>query len=171
MDTFDTATASVRSEDEFWGWYNSYLTAMIGISIFGGQITFSIVISDFADPSEVVQSSDPNWQPVFQKQTIRTFLAISWLLFTFTLAMALVAKMLGSEPSTRRWFRHAFGETTMHSLMAATTILLEEVPVSAFLFLALSVTPYVPVVGWIGVGGISLFMIFLAILWFRLWFG
>ena len=158
MDVMTTTTIPVEGAT-FWGWFDGYLTAMIGVSVFGGQITFTVILSDIPDPEDIMVS------PSFQRQTVRTFLAISWVLFAFTLALSLLVKMLMSDHLTRGWIEDKIGVRMMHHMTALTIILLEELPVVAFLFLALSVTAYVPIVGWIGVGSISLFAAFLAVLW------
>jgi hypothetical protein len=150
-------------EATLWGWFDGYLTAMIGVSVFGGQITFTIVLSDIPDPEDVVAS------PSFQQQTVRTFLAVSWLLFAATLALALLVKMLMSEHGTRSWIHGSFSDGALRYGTALTVLLLEELPVVAFLFLALSVTAYVPVVGWVAVGSIGFFVAFLGVLWLWIW--
>lgn len=151
--------------DNTWldGWFDGYLTAIIGVSVFGGQITFSVALSDIPDPAEVIPS------PPYQRQTVRTFVTISWLLFMFTLAIALFVKMIVSDNATRYWIRAIFGVGGLRRIIAATIILLQELPIAAFLFLALSITAYVPIVGWVGVGSISCFAVFIGVLWFRLW--
>ena len=145
------------------GWFDGYLTAIIGVSVFGGQITFSVALSDLPDPADIIPS------PFFQRQMVRTFVTVSWLLFMFTLAIALFAKMIFSENTTRYWVRAIFGATGLRRIVATMMLLLQELPVVAFLFLALSITAYVPVVGWIGVGSVSLFAAFIAVLWIMLW--
>jgi len=57
----------------------------------------------------------------------------------------------------------------LHCIIELTLSLVEELPVVSFRFLALAVTSYVPLVGWIAFGLKSAFVTFLGVLWLRLW--
>jgi hypothetical protein len=138
-------------------WWEGYLNAILGISLFGGQITFTVILSEIADPATL----HANKTALFSKETARLFVAISWMLFTITLGLAAVIRILISDVNLKeaankgfkngsRWIRLA------HSLL---TLFLNGLPIAAFLFLALAVVAYVPIVGWITLGLISFFLI------------
>ncbi|KAK1758026.1 hypothetical protein QBC47DRAFT_357926 [Echria macrotheca] len=156
-----------QTATSFLAWFSEYLNAIIGIAALGGQITFTVIVSDIADPS-ILGNNAPDDAPrtvLFDKERVRLLIALSWLFFTTTLGLAVVAKILfaNSPPPDSAEGRVAFGR-----MYTALTFLLNGIPVAAFLLLALATVAYVPVVGWIGVAVISLFGLFVGFLWFVL---
>ena len=151
----------------FWNWFSEYLNAIIGIAALGGQITFTVIVSDIADPSILGNNSldDVPRAVIFPKERVRLLIALSWLFFTMTLGLAVVAKILfaTSPPPDCPEGRVALGK-----IYTGLTFLLNGLPVAAFLLLALATAAYVTVVGWFGVAVISLFGIFVLFLWYVL---
>ncbi|GAB1312863.1 hypothetical protein MFIFM68171_03073 [Madurella fahalii] len=158
------------SEDgEFWRWLDGYLKGIIVISVFGGQITFTVLVSDIADPADTIQADrnnpDPSLIPTFARETVRTFLGISWLLFTVSLGIAVFVKTVLSDTKGRNWLVRKLGTDGFSRLYSTLTFLLNALSVSPFLFLALATAAYLPVVGWIGTAFVSLFAIAVGIFW------
>src|SRR5579859_3097453 len=60
--------------------FEGFLSFVIGVSIFGAS-TFAVVVSQIANPSDLYA------KPRFTAKTVRTFLAISWLLFILALGI------------------------------------------------------------------------------------
>ncbi|KAK0732247.1 hypothetical protein B0H67DRAFT_640541 [Lasiosphaeris hirsuta] len=145
----------------FWGWLSEYLNAILGIAILGGQITFTVIVSDISDPPDT---------SAFSKDTVRFFIALSWLFFTSSLGLAVLTKVLvASGPLSSSGgpiigpARRAF--VAIYSLL---TFLLNLLPIAAFMLLALAVAAYVPGVGWAGVALTGFFGILVLFLWFAL---
>jgi hypothetical protein len=136
-----------RSDERFWSWFNDYVKAVIAIAILGSQITFTLVVSDIADPASIGNASS-----LFHKETVRLLISISWLLFICTLGVGVITSLLfAADPRDPSDFYFA------HLLTKSITFLLNFLPVGAFLLLSLATTAYVPIVGWIGVALLSLF--------------
>ena len=165
-------------------WWSNFTKAFIGISTFGASITFGIILSNFADPA-LPNPSKPNLekQVYFSQETIRVFLAVSWLLFIMVLGFASITGMLLIDPYVQdRFGNHHDVKKAMErqlkfpgfkakmplSLVQGLDLLslvLESLTMAAFLFLSLAIVSYVPVVGWIGVGFISFVAAVLLYLW------
>jgi hypothetical protein len=150
--------------DRLLSWWDGYLNGLIAVSLFGGQITFTVIISEIANPA-ILNSVQTH--TTFGKETVRMFVALGWLLFMVSLGIAVVAKMLLLDIGIRERILVNLAESRkwliFHSVLS---FFLNGLPVIAFLFLALAVAAYVPVVGWIGVGLISLFILIVLVLWF-----
>ncbi|KAL2262883.1 hypothetical protein VTK26DRAFT_9147 [Humicola hyalothermophila] len=139
---------SLRSTYAFLSYYQEYLKAVIGIAVLGGQITFTVIVSDISEPKTTV----------FARETVRLLIAISWLCFTVALGLGVFALLdssyrgnnIGPLPLSNR-FRYVWA----HGVIAA----LNRLPMAAFFLLALAVAAYVPVVGWIAVASISFYII------------
>ncbi|KAK4159393.1 hypothetical protein QBC43DRAFT_327191 [Cladorrhinum sp. PSN259] len=155
---------NTQGTPSFWGWFNEYLNAVIGIAALGGQITFTVIVSDIADPSTLRNSGPGPEDDGATKEKVRFFIALSWLFFTATLGLAVVAKILftnGPQPSPT-------GGNALRAIYSGLTLVLNMLPIAAFLLLALATTAYVPTVGWVGVALISLLGLFVLVLWFIL---
>ena len=37
--------------DRYWDWFRAYLATVTAIAVLGGQITFSLIVSQLADPA------------------------------------------------------------------------------------------------------------------------
>jgi hypothetical protein len=98
------------------------------------------------------------------------FVALSWLFFMVELGIAALAKILLMDENMKRATKTYFVHRNKNFLFVynGLTFLLNGLPLVAFLFLALAVAAYVPVVGWIGVGFISLFTLIVFVLWAKL---
>src|SRR4051812_17833012 len=64
-------------------WLDVFLPTVVQIAIFGGSITFTVVISNNKTPSAYK----------FREGTVTTFLALAWLFFVLALALASIAQM------------------------------------------------------------------------------
>lgn len=161
------APAAPTPEPAFWSWFNEYLNAIIGIAVLGGQITFTVIVSDIADPSTLGDPPfDAQVSVLFSKEKVRFFVALSWLFFTASLGLAVVAKVLfanGPLSGTGR-----LGSRAFNTIYGVLTLLLNALPIAAFLLLALAIAAYVPAVGWVGVTIIAIFGLFVLLLWFVL---
>ncbi|KAL9622225.1 MAG: hypothetical protein Q9160_003408 [Pyrenula sp. 1 TL-2023] len=145
-------------EQRFWSWFSDYLTSVVAIAVLGGQITFTVIVSDIADPRA------SNTAPVFDKETVRLLIAISWLFFTCTLGLAVITKLLFSGD-----YRGARAPKLNGLFGWTVTFLLNFLPIGAFLLLALAAAAYVPVVGWFGTGFVSLFTLAVSFFWIFGW--
>ncbi|KAF2183520.1 hypothetical protein K469DRAFT_751526 [Zopfia rhizophila CBS 207.26] len=143
----------------FVNFLQGYLKAMLAISLFGGQITFTIILSDIYDPNKL---SSPH-RASFSKETVRLFVSISWMLFTFVLGLSAIAQILLSDSKIREVVGKGGSWTVVWMLFA-----LNLMPVLAFLFLALAVTAFVPVVGWVVLGFVGLYAVVVVSLWWAL---
>ena len=154
----------VDHEKRFWSWFDDYLKAIIGIAVLGGQITFTLIVSDIADPAtlKLTSNTEENSHTTFQKETVRLFIALSWLFFTLTLGLDVLTNLLFSGDR-----RGALAPRVNSFFLNVVTFFLNCLPIAAFLLLSLAAAAYVPVVGWIGVGFISVFA--LLVLWFWLY--
>jgi hypothetical protein len=75
--------AASKTQDEIAvEWLDKFLPTAIDIAIFGGSITFTVVISKNNDPAHI-----------FGAGTVTTFLALTWLFFVLALALASIAQM------------------------------------------------------------------------------
>jgi len=164
-----TAASLPGNREHFWAWVDGYLKGIIGISVFGGQITFTVLVSDIADPADVVRpvptNADPPFTPTFTRETVRTFIGISWLLFTISLGISGILKTLLSDRNEREWLVQKLGTRGFRRLYSIVTLVLNTLTVAPFLFLSLATAAYLPVVGWIGTAFVSLFIIVVGIAW------
>ncbi|KAH6679181.1 hypothetical protein B0J14DRAFT_580248 [Halenospora varia] len=169
MDAIVEPTEQANPGDEhLLRWWDGYLNGLIAISLFGGQITFTVIISEIANPATLDPTSVASRTNTrFERETVRMFVALSWLLFMVPLGIAVVTKMLLLDVGIREYIRInlADGHKCFMYIPSVLSFLLNALPVIAFLFLALAVVAYVPVVGWIGVGLISLFILIVFVLW------
>lgn len=144
-----------KPADSFKAWFQAYLAFVIGIAVLGGQITFTLIVSQLADPPP---------QSVFSMGAVRHLIAAAWLLFTGTLGVGVITSLLFTDD--RRSTRTP-GISGLSGFVI--TFLLNFLPLGAFLLLALAAAAYTPVVGWIGVGGISLFGLLVLYYWIFGW--
>ncbi|KAK3339721.1 hypothetical protein B0T25DRAFT_362257 [Lasiosphaeria hispida] len=158
------ATTEISSQTTFRIWLDGYYNAIIGTAALGGQITFTVIVTDILDP-RALRSRDPAANPadVFSVETIRLLIALSWLLFVATLGLAITAKLVCCSPP----FPGADdlklppnGPT--HAIL---TLVLNALSIGAFFLLSLAITAYVPVVGWMGVAMLSIYSVGVLGLW------
>jgi hypothetical protein len=84
------------NEDELTDqWFESFFPATIGMATLGASITFSTIVSKLEDPAHL-NPEDPteHTYSVYSRETVRTFLGISFLLFVITLGVASFAVLL-----------------------------------------------------------------------------
>ncbi|KAK0710678.1 hypothetical protein B0H67DRAFT_554776 [Lasiosphaeris hirsuta] len=158
------ATTERSSQTTFRNWLDGYYNAIIGTAALGGQITFTVIVTDILDP-RTLRSRDPAVNPadVFSVETIRLLIALSWLLFVATLGLAITAKLVCCSPP----FPGADdlklppnGPT--HAILI---LALNALSIGAFFLLSLAITAYVPVAGWMGVAMLSIYSLGVLGLW------
>jgi hypothetical protein len=138
-------------------WWDSFSKGIIGISTFGASITFSVILTDLPDPVAVRQLSPSKLSSKvhFGREDVRKFLSLSWLMFVLGLGFAIVSQIKLQRSSTYGTGLHWF-EITLNGLI-----------LSAFMFLSLSVSAYVPEVGFAGVGFIAFFALVVLCMWMK----
>lgn len=156
------ADGPMPEDRDFWGWLDNYLTGIIGIALLGGQITFTVLVSEIADPAQTVA---PPRAPTFGRETVRTFIAVAWLLFTTLMGISVFVKILLSDPRERGWLVRRLGAGRFRAGYAALTLLLNALSIVPFLFLALAATAYVPVVGWLGTALVAVYTVVVGVSW------
>ena len=141
--------------------FQTFVSFILTISIFGVS-TFAVIVGQMQDPADIWKP-DP---PPFTLSRVRTFLAIAWLCFVLSLAVAgyssslitiwrqraLGAIAAGSDRSEwwKNWDR--FG--------VAVSVILHILVVLAFFFLSISLVAYVGAAGWVMVGFTSAALVF-----------
>jgi hypothetical protein len=141
-------------------WFESFLPATIGIATVGSSVTFTTIVSQLQDPARLDPNDPAAVTPtVFHRETVRTFLATSWLLFVIALGFASFATLLlnfhrGEVKEGFSLSRKNFGYEVAGILVS---FILETLLLGAFLFLALALVAYSQTVGWIAVGFTSAF--------------
>lgn len=106
-------------------------------------MTFSYVVGGLRDPID---------RNPFNKAIIEAFLAISWLLFTLSLAFTtFFATILNfySADAIKHWAEGGKRKVLIQWYATLTSALLYGLVVVAFAFLSLVVTAYTGTVGWI----------------------
>ncbi|GKU14824.1 unnamed protein product [Fusarium langsethiae] len=116
---------------------------MIAISVFGAS-TFAVIIGEMTDPAEIWES------PAFTLKTVRLFLAVSWLSFAMSIALA------GYSGSVLALMRQkAKGEVDEETIKKWTpaglvvSVALHLLIVTGFFFMSLSLVAYVGSFGWV----------------------
>jgi len=142
-------------EDKRYAWYDSFAKGIIGLTTFGASITFSVVLSDLPDPVPIrTHAGTKLAQKIkWDKEMVRRFLSIAWLMFVLALGFAIISLVQLKK------------KMTISSGMKLLEILLELLVLSAFMFLALAVSAYVPEVGIAGVGFIAFFALMVLSMW------
>ncbi|RYP23287.1 hypothetical protein DL765_001196 [Monosporascus sp. GIB2] len=151
-----------EGDQEFINYLSSYATAMIFVSALGSQITFSIIVSDIADPKSIVpwQQGELRRGAIFSLEKVRALVALSWLFFLMTLGIAATTQALLLHPTIKdsvlKRRKDALKLNNRHwftLLSIAGFFFASHLPIAAFLLLSLAVTSYVPTAGWIAVCG------------------
>lgn len=122
-------------------------TGVVFLSTFGGSITFQTIIQDLGT------GEDENPGHRFSRRRARTFLAISWVLFTVDLGVSaiLIAMLyLYRGRSQNSWADSFF-------VRVVSFMFLPGVLIGALLFSSLAVTAYSEPTGWTAVGFCGLF--------------
>ncbi|KAJ4244571.1 hypothetical protein NW762_014426 [Fusarium torreyae] len=132
--------------------FRFFVVTMITISIFEAS-TFAVIMGEMTDPAEIWAPRSPT----FTLKTVRLFLAISWLAFAMSIALAgytgsflaLLQQKAGGEIDDgmiQKW--------TPAGLVVSA--LLHLLIVTGFLFMSLSLVAYVGALGWVIVSFSSL---------------
>ena len=145
--------------ERFVNYLQGYSNAMLAISLFGGQITFTVILSDVYDPAELTSRYRSN----FSKETVRLLVSLSWMLFTFAMGFSAIITILLSDSAIKEVANR--GIPAILRGIRMLLLLLNLMPICAVLFLALAVTAYVPVVSWFVTGFVGLFLIVAILLW------
>jgi hypothetical protein len=145
------STSNARS------WWDSFSKGVIGISTFGASISFSVIVTDLPDPVAIRAASTSSLAAkiTFEKETVRKFLSLAWLMFLLALGFALISQLK---------LRKSDGTGGSLKFLG---LILNGLILSAFMFLSLSVAAYVPEVGMAGVGFLSWFGLMILGMWFN----
>jgi hypothetical protein len=146
--TMDAISESVLEElkRNFDSW-DQYFSHMIVFAVFGGQITFTVVVSDIYDPQKVSAGGSPPFVKI-GKETVRLFVALAFMFFIIILGVAGTGKVILSNPTIKTRILQRLRETS--SPLEKFTIAaccIDYFPILAVLFLGLAVSAYVPGVG------------------------
>jgi hypothetical protein len=134
-------------------WVEKILPSIIELSIFGGSITFTVVVAQ-------------NRRPQRFEDSLQTFLALGWFFFVLTLGVATAAQMALSfqrnnirdafNQGYRTWRAGNGGARTLNERMACAIFVFFKIAdilcvlvLLAFMFLSLCVVAYDVVVGWL----------------------
>ena len=130
-----------------------FLSFTVGVSIFGASI-FTVIVSEIAQPGK------PPSNERFDERTVRTLLAISWLLFVLALGIGGVSINLltGTGENPQFWSR-----LKIRSLI----LLLQSLIIGAFLILSLVIVAYTGDVGWVAVAFSSVAELIAVIYFFK----
>jgi hypothetical protein len=145
-------------------WLSAYVAVMTNVAIFGGSITFTVIVADLVDPSTL----QTRFRASFAVETVRLWVALGWMCFTFTLGISCIAAILYADNTLKfvppsRW---GFIDFVLKLML----LVLSALPICAFGCLSLAVAAYVPVVGWLVLGlcvvylGVVLILVMYAIL-------
>ena len=89
------------------------------------------------------------------------------MLFTITLGLAAIIRIVISDVSMREAAKERLrnGPKRVWLVHGLLTLFLNGLPLTAFLFLALAVVAYVPIVGWVTFGITAFFVVIAVVLW------
>jgi hypothetical protein len=146
-------------------WFESFISATIAISILGVTITFTTLVSQLQDPSALDASNASTLTPTsFDRETVRLFIAISWLLFVVALGLATCLSLVLN--AARREIETAL---TANALVPVTahliSLALQGCLFGAFLFFSLTVAAYCRAVGFTAVGLTASFALAAFVVW------
>lgn len=129
--------------------WEQYFSGMIIIAIFGGQITFTIVLSDIYDPRKVFARESLPYLGT-DKEKVRVFVALAFLFFSIALGAAAVGKIVLANPTTKTQILRSLRKKQYSPLkwLTITACCIDYFPMLAFLFLGFAVSAYVPGVGF-----------------------
>lgn len=147
-------SASMAPSTEIPGdikWQLDLLPSVMKVSIFGGSITFSVLVAKH-------EGSNGS----FTDATITTFLSIAWLFFALALVIAWGGQLLLGFKLESFENENEKGRKVFLRLMSLALQLLVLI---SFLFLSLVVVCYSKPVGWLSVGFIILFIGIALLFW------
>jgi hypothetical protein len=142
-------------DDKVLRWWDSFSKGIIGVSTIGASICFSVIFSELPDPVAIRQIHDTaiSKKITFDRETVRKFLSLSWLMFVLALGFAIISQL-----KLRK-------STSWGSGLKALEITLNSLVLTAFIFLSLAVSAFVPEVGLAGVGFLSFFALTVISMW------
>jgi hypothetical protein len=145
-----TITPNTAGTAEAVASFQGFLSFIIGISIFGASI-FTVIISEIANPGDLSEA------PRFTRETVRTFLGISWLLFVLALGVvALSMSLLAYQQEHKNTGINGPWRYRWERLGLLASALIQLLVIAAFLFLSLVLVAYTEVVGWVAVAFTSI---------------
>ncbi|KAH7022297.1 hypothetical protein EDB80DRAFT_877853 [Ilyonectria destructans] len=127
--------------------FKMFISLVFSVSIFGAS-TFAVVVGQMTDPADIWK---PN-PPPFTLSTIRNFIAIAWLCFVLSIAVAGYSSSLLTIQRDRVRGDYDDWAKKWESIGILASTVLHLLLVTAFLFLSLSIVPYACAVGWVAVG-------------------
>ncbi|RGP71805.1 hypothetical protein FSPOR_3171 [Fusarium sporotrichioides] len=146
----ETGPGSQKKNGDELEFFRFFVVTMIAISVFGAS-TFAVIMGEMTDPAEIWES------PAFTLKTVRLFLAISWLSFAMSIALA------GYSGSVLALMRQkAKGEVDEETIKKWTpaglvvSVALHLLIVTGFFFMSLSLVAYVGSFGWVIVSAAGL---------------
>lgn len=148
-------TANKKDSDDL-EFFRFFVVTMIAISVFGAS-TFAVIMGEMTDPADIWES------PIFTLKTVRLFLAISWLSFAMSIALAGYS---GSVLALMRQMQKGdLDEATIKKWTPAglvVSVALHLLIVTGFFFISLSLVAYVGPFGWVivSVSGIMYIVVF-----------
>ncbi|KAF3929046.1 hypothetical protein ABW20_dc0103257 [Dactylellina cionopaga] len=140
-------------EKAFIEWLKGYLDTIALIAGLGSSITFSIIVSEIADPaalSETRMGLRPG--AVFDLDQVRLIISLGWCVFTIAVGISIFAKILFIDPVAQRNLGPLLKSKFFQYQLGTVLFLLNMLPTLAFMLISLAVTAYVPAVGWIATG-------------------
>lgn len=125
--------------------FEGFLSFVLSLSIFGAS-TFAIIVSEIANPNEL------SLNPRFTRETVRTLLGISWLLFVLALGIvALSMSLLAYQRERSTTGLEGLWGQRWDCLGLVASSLIQVLVIVAFLFLSLVLVAYTEAVGWVAV--------------------
>lgn len=152
----ETGPNSHKSNGDDLEFFRFFVVTMIAISVFGAS-TFAVIMGEMTDPADIWES------PTFTLKTVRLFLAVSWLAFAMSIALA------GYSGSVLALMRQkAKGEVTEETIKKwipaglVVSVALHLLIVTGFFFMSLSLVAYVGSFGWVivSVSGLMYLVVF-----------
>jgi hypothetical protein len=110
--------------------FEGFFPSVIAISTLGASITFTVIVSSLPEPKQT-----------FAEETVRTFLAIAWLLFILglTLGTFLGSGMIFHSDEVRKGFELDSQSARIRWWGIMTILVLEMIIIGSFLLLSLVV--------------------------------
>lgn len=149
-DPSEAKAPSNASTTEVMKSFEGFLSFVLSLSIFGAS-TFAVIVSEIANPSELGAN------PRFTRETVRTLLGISWLLFIVALYLVAVSmSLLAFQREHAKPLSDGIGKHTWERLGLVASSFIQLLVIAAFLFLSLVLVAYTPAVGWVAVAFTSI---------------
>ena len=125
-------------------WFDGLFQGVIAIATLGAGFTFSVIV----DPAE------PTYDREFGRERVRFCLAISWLLFILALGCAAGGASLFKFHQVITW-----------SVARWVSLLVQLLPLAAFMATARAIAAYAGTVGWVSMGIIGAYALILLGFW------